>query len=186
MHGAVAALRRRRDGPARAAGAGSTALAAAAPAAWILFTNFSIDWRPTDRVRVNARYLEQRYHRYSDGSLVRLQWVPRLKLEYQALRPLFVRVVGEYNGLRRDALRDDSRTDDAILIRTGSDSFVRAARQERSGVRADWLIAYQPSPGTVVFAGYGSTLRSDRFFQPRELRNQSDGFFVKLSYLLRI
>jgi hypothetical protein len=153
--------------------------------AWILFTNVSVDWRPTDKVRVNARYLEQRYHRYSDGSLVRLQWVPRLKLEYQVLRPLFVRIVGEYNGLRRDALRDDSRTDDPILIRTASGAFVRAAALERGGVRADWLVSYQPSPGTVLFAGYGSTLRSDRFFEPRELRNQSDGFFLKVSYLLR-
>jgi hypothetical protein len=153
--------------------------------AWILFANVSVDWRPTDKVRVNARYLEQRYHRYSDGSLVRLQWLPRLKLEYQMLRPLFVRVVGEYNGLRRAALRDDSRTGDPILVRTAAGSFVRASRQERAGLRADWLVSYQPSPGTVLFAGYGSTLRSDRFFEPGELRNQSDGFFLKLSYLLR-
>jgi len=153
--------------------------------AWILFTNISVDWRPTDKLRMNARYLEQRYHRYSDGSLVRLQWVPRLKLEYQVLRPLFVRVVGEYNALKRDALRDDARTNDPILIRTASGAFVPAVRQERGGLRADWLVSYQPSPGTVLFAGYGSTLRSDRFFEPGQLRNQTDGFFLKLSYLFR-
>jgi hypothetical protein len=43
---------------------------------------------------VNGRYLEQRYHRYSDGSLVKLQWIPRVKMEYQIARPVFVRLVG--------------------------------------------------------------------------------------------
>ena len=152
--------------------------------AWILFTDVSVDWKPTDQLRVNGRYLEQRYHRYSDGSLVRLQWVPRVKVEYQVLRPLFVRVVGEYNGFRRDSLRDDSRTNSPILVRTAN-GYVRAGAQERSSFRTDWLLSYQPSPGTVIFAGYGSTLRSPSFFQPAELRNQSDGFFVKLSYLFR-
>jgi hypothetical protein len=152
--------------------------------AWILFATIGVDWRPTDKLRVNGRYLEQRFHRYSDGSLVRLQWVPRVKLEYQVLRPLFVRVVGEYNGFRRDALRDDSRTNDPILIRTAT-GYSRTTEIERSGFRADWLISYQPSPGTVLFAGYGNTLSSPQFFEPRTLRTQSDGFFVKVSYLFR-
>src|SRR5690606_40016967 len=68
-----------------------------------------LDWRPTEQVRVNARYLEQRVNRKSDGSLVRLRAIPRLKLEYQVARPIFVRVVGQYDGLKVDELRDDSR-----------------------------------------------------------------------------
>ncbi|MGH7504846.1 MAG: DUF5916 domain-containing protein, partial [Longimicrobiales bacterium] len=83
--------------------------------AWILYSTVEADWRPTDRVRVNARFLEQRVYRKSDGSLVRLRTIPRLKLEYQLSRPIFVRFVGQYDGLKVDALRDDSRTDDPIL-----------------------------------------------------------------------
>jgi hypothetical protein len=154
--------------------------------AWISFVTLNADWRPTNRVRVNGRYLEQRYHRKSDGSLVRLRTIPRVKVEYQVSRPIFFRFVGQYDGLKLDALRDDSRTDDPILIRRADGTFRRAEAVERGSFRADWLFSYQPSPGTVVFAGYGATLGGQEFFRPSELERTSDGFFVKLSYLFRM
>jgi hypothetical protein len=152
--------------------------------AWILYSTVEGDWRPTDRLRVNGRFLEQRVYRKSDASLVRLRTIPRLKLEYQLSRPIFLRFVGQYDGLKVDALRDDSRTENPILIRTAS-GFRRSTPVERGGLRMDWLFSYQPNPGTVFFAGYGSSLGSDFLFRPDELRRTSDGFFVKLSYLLR-
>ena len=53
--------------------------------------------------------------------------------------------------------------------------------------RADWLFSYQPTPGTVLFAGYGNTL-ADLDEDPRtaRLRRTADGFFLKLSYLFRL
>ncbi|HEX6134470.1 MAG TPA: DUF5916 domain-containing protein [Longimicrobiales bacterium] len=153
--------------------------------AWIFFTTLNADWRPTDRLRVNARYVEQRFHRVSDGSLVRLRMIPRLKLEYQLARPIFFRWVGQYDATRIAALRDDSRTNDPVLVRAPDGSFSRADEVERGGFRADWLFSYQPNPGTVLFAGYGTSLSSAAFFEPRSLERTSDGFFVKLSYLLR-
>jgi hypothetical protein len=51
--------------------------------AWISFVTLNADWRPTEQLRVNGRYLEQRFHRVSDGSLVRLRMIPRMKVEYQ-------------------------------------------------------------------------------------------------------
>jgi hypothetical protein len=153
--------------------------------AWIYFATFNADWRPTDKVRVNARYVEQRFHRVSDGSLVRLRMIPRMKIEYQLARPIFLRFVGQYDATRIAALRDDSRTNDPILIRRADGTFHRADAVQRSGFRADWLFSYQPNPGTVVFAGYGTTLDGAAFFAPRELERTSDGFFVKVSYLFR-
>jgi len=51
--------------------------------------------------------------------------------------------------------------------------------------RVDWLFSYRPVPGTVIFAGYGSTF-DDRFpFRFQALSRTTDGFFVKLSYLFR-
>jgi hypothetical protein len=55
--------------------------------AWILFATLNLEWRPSERLRVNGRYVEQRFHRVSDGSLVRLRMIPRARVEYQA-RPL--------------------------------------------------------------------------------------------------
>lgn len=154
--------------------------------AWIFFASINAEWRPTDRLRINGRYLEQRFHRYSDGSLVKLQVIPRVKLEYQLARPIFIRLVGEYDGYRRDALRDDSRTNDPILIRTAAGTFAPAIAQEHGRFRGDALFSYQPSPGTVLFVGYGSTLADDEFLRPSALVRQADGFFVKLSYLYRL
>jgi hypothetical protein len=154
--------------------------------AWILFTTLNGEWRPTEKIRVGARYLEQRYFRYSDESLVRLRMIPRVKVEYQIARPIFFRFVGQYDATRIDALRDDSRTEGAILIRRPDGSFRPAAAVERGGFRADWLFSYQPNPGTVIFAGYGTSLNGTEFFDPRDLDRTSDGFFVKLSYLFRL
>jgi hypothetical protein len=154
--------------------------------AWIYFATLSADWRPTDKVRVNARYLEQRFHRVSDGSLVRLRMIPRMKVEYQLSRPIFLRFVGQYDATRIAALRDDSRTNDPVLIRRADGTFRRAEAVQRGGFRADWLFSYQPNPGTVLFAGYGTSLDGGAFFEPRDLERTSDGFFVKLSYLFRI
>lgn len=152
----------------------------------ILYTTLDLDWRPTDRVRVNGRYVEQRTHRKTDGSLVRLRSIPRVKVEYQVSRPLFVRFVGQHDGTKIDALRDDSRTEAPILIRGGDGKYRVSAPVRRSGFRADWLVSYQPNPGTVVFAGYGASLGSDQFFAPRDLERLNDGLFVKLSYLFRM
>jgi hypothetical protein len=151
--------------------------------ALILYSTAELDWRPTDQIRVNARYLEQRVHRKSDRSLVRLRSIPRLKVEYQVSRPIFVRVVTQYDGLVVDSLRDDSRSNDPVLIQTAT-GFRRASAINRGGLRADWLFSYQPNPGTVFFMGYGANLGSTEF-KPTDLQRTADGFFVKLSYLFR-
>jgi len=53
--------------------------------------------------------------------------------------------------------------------------------------RADWLFSYQPTPGTVLFAGYGNTLADlDDDTRTARLRRASDGFFLKISYLFRL
>lgn len=154
--------------------------------AWIFFTTLNLNWRPTERARVEGRWVQQRYFRTSDGSLVRQRMIPRLKLEYQVARPVFVRLVGQYDAVQVDSLRDDSRTNDPILIRAADGSFRRAVAQERGSLRWDGLFSYQPTPGTVFFFGYGATLGSPRFLEPSLLQRTQDGFFVKASYLYRI
>jgi hypothetical protein len=153
--------------------------------AWIFFTNFSLAWRPTERARIEGSWVQQRYHRVSDGSLVRLRTIPRLKIEYQAARPLFFRFVGQYDASKVDSLRDDSRTNFPLLIRNPDGSFRRAAARERGTLRADWLASYQPTPGTVFYVGYGATLTGPRYFDRGALDRVADGFFVKASYLIR-
>jgi hypothetical protein len=152
--------------------------------------NWGLDWRPTDKLRFNGTYQLQQVRRRSDGSLVNLQKIPRLKVEYQLSRPVFIRLVGEYTSERQDSLHDDTRTDAPILIFDPEvGDFVRAAAFLHRSFRGDVLLSYQPTPGTVLFAGYGNTLRDP--IDPRDplitgLRRAEDGFFLKLSYLFRM
>ena len=152
--------------------------------------NAGLDWRPTDKVRLSGSYQLQRVGRRTDGSTVNIQHLPRLKLEYQLSRPIFLRVVGEYASERQDDLRDHTRTEAPLLIfDPGVGGFVRATAFDRRSFRGDLLFSYQPNPGTVVFAGYGSTLRDP--VDPKDpfrtgLRRADDGFFLKMSYLFRM
>ncbi|HEU4699165.1 MAG TPA: DUF5916 domain-containing protein [Gemmatimonadales bacterium] len=159
---------------------------------WLL--QGAVNLRPTDKLRVGVTYDWQQVNRRTDGSTVSLGRIPRLKLEYQLARPLFVRLIGEYQQVERDSLRDESRS--GLPIYTcrvaGGAAAPAPADCTREGARAthlfhgDALVAYQPTPGTVVFAGYGSSMLDAGAFAFRDLRRTNDGVFVKLSYLFRL
>ena len=115
--------------------------------------------------------------------------IPRLRLEYQLNRSLFVRAVGEYRASKRDALRDDTRTGDPILFLDPKDGVYKrglASELTSNGFRADFLFSFQPTPGTVFFAGYGGSYRDSGRFRFGDLNRTGDGFFLKASYLFRM
>ena len=154
---------------------------------WIVWTELNGTWRPTERVRVEGSYSETRVLRTSDGSRISVTQVPRLKLEYQLARPLFVRVVGQYVSDRLDALRDDGRTNRPILrLDRATGAYVPTAAVESNDVRFDALVSYRPTPGTVLFLGYGGSLDEERAFRFSGLARHDDAFFVKLSWLFRM
>ena len=138
-----------------------------------------IDFRPSDQLRLTTSYLYSRITRWRDNSLLSSASVPRLKVEYQLSRPLFLRFVGQYDNRQRAALRDPA-TDFPLLINSSL-----AGRQVTRDFRVDWLVSYLPSPGTVVFAGYGASLTEPEAFRFRDLERVRDGFFLKLSYVIR-
>ena len=157
----------------------------------IVFANLDAEVRPTDRLRITATYIKQRYVRQTDHSQVADTRIPRLKLEYQIARPLFVRLVGEYTSNEQDALRDDGRTNAPLLINGApSPAFTDGT------FRSDFLISYRPIPGTVFFMGYGAGYTDTRtdprsFTLPRSLAlpglTLTDNvFYVKASYLMRM
>jgi hypothetical protein len=153
----------------------------------ITWLDLTLDWRPTDKLRVNGLYRLQYVGRRTDGSTVNIWRSPRLKIEYQLSRPIFLRLVGEYTTERRDALRDDTRTGVPILVlEPGTGTYVRTTPFGRRSFRGDFLFSYQPTPGTVLFAGYGSTLRDPSELGRASLRRSEDGFFLKLSYLFQM
>jgi uncharacterized protein DUF5916 len=154
----------------------------------------SLDWRPTEQMRVSGTYNWQWYNRPSDGSQVGATRIPRLKLEYQITRAIFVRAIGEYRADYADDLRDAAHTNDPILVCGAAGTCVQGRGfstvtrrpKEVNRVRPELLFSYLPSPGTVVFAGYGSTLSEVDALHFDKLQKVQDALFVKLSYLFRM
>ena len=146
--------------------------------------SLTVHLRASDRARLEGTLQYDDYWRRSDGSLVARHLIPRLKLEYQLARSIFVRVVGEYEADRTDDLRDVTRTEYMLLV----DGQPALATRSRS-LRGDYLFSYRPTPGTVFFLGYGNeadgTPAAEQRFSWQPLRRASDYFFVKCSYLLR-
>jgi hypothetical protein len=139
----------------------------------------SLTLRPTANIRVEALGVALRIDRERDGSEFARTIIPRLKVEYQPTRALFFRVIGEWRDERRDALRD-ARTGAPLFL---ADEPIPAT--EDKTLRADWLISYEPTPGTVAFLGYGSTMEAPEGVSWSHMRRAADGLFVKLAYQFR-
>jgi hypothetical protein len=142
----------------------------------------SFNWRPTDKIRVNGSYVSSMLTRRSNDQVTTRIRIPRLKVEYQLARPVFVRFVGQYATTTGDSLVRDPRTGQPLFFASGD--LLR--RTPVTAFRVDWLFSYRPTPGTVFFAGYGSSLTEDDPLAFSKLRRVNDGFFVKASYLLRM
>jgi hypothetical protein len=151
---------------------------------WLPTINFN--WRPTERIRVAGRYVLQQYTRGGDRTTVQNRQIPRLKVEYQLSRPIFLRWVGQYDTNHIDALRDDDNTNFPIVILNNNGGYTPTVVHNTNNFRMDWLFSYQPNPGTVLFVGYGTTLNELNRYQFSDLTRSTDGFFVKLSYLFRM
>jgi hypothetical protein len=136
--------------------------------------------RPTQTVRIEASLVNSNIRRDRDGETFATTTIPRLKAEYQPRRSLFFRVVAEYQSARRAAL-EDPVTGAPLLV----GGVVAGARQTQ-GLRMDWLVSFEPTPGTVAFFGYGSSLdHNPPLYQADGFVRTSDGFFVKLAYQFR-
>ncbi|HKW08776.1 MAG TPA: DUF5916 domain-containing protein [Gemmatimonadaceae bacterium] len=165
---------------------------------FIVYSSVGALVRPTDKLRISPSWQYQSYNRRTTEELVASARDTRVKAEYQIARPLFFRIVGEYTAADRLALRDESRTNGQLLYKQPNGSFVASTPARDHMFRADWLISYQPNPGTVFFAGYGSTYARDESdpallaqrWRTEDLlagaRRTTDAFFVKASYLLRM
>jgi hypothetical protein len=139
----------------------------------------SLTMRPSPAVRLFGTLAMQQLDRKRDGSEFARTILPRLKVEVQPNRALFFRLVAEYRS-ERQAMLVDPESGLPILI-NGTSSPAR----QTDRLRMDWLASYEPTPGTVAFLGYGSTLRGERPLTFRELERTEDGLFVKVAYLFR-
>lgn len=136
--------------------------------------------RPTPALRVDAQWVHARITRARDGSRFSTANIPRVKLEYQLTRAIFVRYIGQYFAEDQVALVDP-RSGQPLSV-----NGTPAGPEITNAFRNDLLFSYKPTPGTVLFFGYGASLTEADAFRFRDLTRTSDGFFLKLSYLLRM
>ena len=139
----------------------------------------SLDLRPSDRLRVSTTYQSTSFTRRSDGQRSAFARIPRLRVEYQLARPVFVRVVSQYTATRREALVDP-RTGTVIVLASGPSTATSS-----NVLRTDWLFSYRPAPGTVFFVGYGGSMTEEDPLAFQRLKRTSDSFFVKASYVFQ-
>jgi len=138
----------------------------------------ALDLRPTAALRGSLQFSRLALTRVADDSRFSTETIPRLKVEYQVSRAIFLRLVGQYAARSRAALHD--RDGNPILAGVVPDTAT--ATNEFS---MDWLFSYRPIPGTLAYFGYGSTMEEPDDFRFTDLRRTRDGFFGKISYLFR-
>ena len=138
----------------------------------------TVDFRPTNALRATIQFTRLTLDRELDGSRFSTETIPRLKLEYQISPAIFVRVIGQYAARSRSPLRD--RNGNGILVDSVLDNG-----SSSNNISADWLFSYRPTPGTLVYLGYGSQLEDVGQQRFRNIDRARDGFFAKVSYLIK-
>ncbi len=144
-----------------------------------LRTTGSLTMRPTKSVRSEASLQLSQIDRAFDGSEYARTVIPRLKVEYQPTRALFFRVVSQYQAQRTSGLR--TPTGEQIFRQDGSP----VSGGDFGTLQTDWLVSYEPTPGTVAFFGYGDTRDALDSSKLSDLERRRDGFFVKIAYQWR-
>jgi hypothetical protein len=139
----------------------------------------SLSLRPTTGWQLDLSYTLSRLWR-EDGSFFSSADIPRLRTQYQFSKSLFARVILQYDLSERQGLRDPT-TGLPIAI---DDEITTDA--DRGRFLTQILVSYEPSPRTVFFIGWSRQMEGDRTFALGEMDPINEGFFAKLSYLLRI
>ena len=142
-----------------------------------------VSWRPTDALRMEAQWVHRRLTRAADDSRFSLANIPRVKVEYQLSRAVFIRYVGQYVAQEQAALVSPNT---GGPVRGGSPTGPFVGASGFNQFRNDLLFSYRPTPGTVLFFGYGALLMEDQSFRFADLRRIGDGVFIKASYLFRL
>ncbi len=153
-----------------------------------LGARLQLAWKPTQSLRTSLSWTHDRIVRSRDGSEFALANIPRLEVDVQLARPLFVRYIGQYVAQRQAALEDPRTGRPLALPGAVAGSYAPASALESNTFRNDILFSYKPSPGTVFFFGYGVLFTQPEAFSLSGpgLHRETDGFFLKLSYLWRL
>ena len=146
--------------------------------------DIGLTFYPTGSIQAEVGVRHSSIFRKSDGSRYSSATIPRLQARYQLTRALFVRGIGEYSSQERGPVLDPA-TGEQVYTCVDGECEARAG-SDAHDFRVEALLAYEPSPGTVVFFGYTRQFQDTSGFSFREVRPTADGLFLKLSYRFRM
>jgi hypothetical protein len=147
---------------------------------------FEVQLGPELTVRPNASLQVSLSHTYSqlwrrrDDSLFSTVHLSRFRTQYLFNKALFVRLLVQYELEHRASLRDP--TTGLPILLSGTEPSERNVGE----FQGQFLLQYQPSPGTIFVVGYTRIMEGERTYRLTRLDPTQDGLFVKLSYLFRL
>jgi len=147
---------------------------------------FEIQVGPELTVRPNASLQVALSHTYSqlwrrrDDTRFSTVHLSRFRTQYQFNKALFVRLLVQYELEYRDGLRDP--TTELPILRSGTE----VSERNTGEFQGQFLLQYQPSPGTIFVIGYSRIMEGERTYRLTRMDPTQDGLFAKLSYLFRL
>mgnify|MGYP001610324965 CR=1 FL=1 len=106
--------------------------------------------------------------------------IPRVRVQYQFSKALFARAVAQYE-LARQAELTDPTTGRPLLV-----AGARVGARSTGAFQGEFLVQFEPSPGTTFYIGYSRLMRGRRTLSLERLDPVQEGLFLKLSYLFRM
>lgn len=135
---------------------------------------------PHRALTAEMKMLWESMRRTSTGERLSVSSIPRLRLQYQFNKALFLRALAEYTLQERKPSQDPSNGR-PLLFCQGAVCRPRRGLEENR-LLAQFLLGYQPTPGTVFFLGFSRMDQDSAPFRLTGLKAQEEGLFVKLSY----
>ena len=142
--------------------------------------NGELELRPTHALSLGLSHTYSHLRRVRTGARFSLANISRGTIQYQFSKALFARTILQYNLEKRATLRDPVSKQPLVVDGT------RADARTRGHFEGQFLVSYEPSPGTIFYAGYSRFMRGAYDYRWSRMDVMQDGLFVKLSYLFRV
>lgn len=136
--------------------------------------------KPTASLSLSLDESYSKIWRQTDDSVFSTAIVSRLTSLYQFSKAVSARAMVQYNLEDRKALTDPTSGLPILLGGTPSEE------RREGAVQGQFLLQYQPSPGTIFYVGYTRLMEGENSYRWSDKEPVEDGLFVKLSYLFRI
>lgn len=136
--------------------------------------------KPTTALSLTLNQTFSRLWRSRNRSEFSTAVISRFVSQYQFSKALMTRIMVQFNLEDRAPLQAPEGR--GTLMVDGAEVGAR----DGGTAQGQFLLQYQPSPGTIFYVGYTGTMEGDSSYGLGEKDPIRDGLFVKLSYLFRI